>query len=254
MNNTDYITCCGVKCAGCPKYPAECKGCNAVEGRVFWVPYIEKEVCPFYQCCVNEHGYTTCAQCDNLPCELFSTIVDPSSTQEQRELEFRERMRVLETVRETASMKAEVETLPPSRIAFMRRTGAYGAENQQLMETFKCWASEQGLLDDESVILGVTWDNPDLTPPESCRYDTCLVVPEKAEIDGESVLISHIFGGKYAVFLIEHTAQAVQKAWLEMFAALSEQSLAFDPSRPVIERYKSAFVRNHQCELCVPIL
>jgi len=32
------------------------------------------------------------------------------------------------------------------------------------------------LLNDESIIMGIPRDNPEMTKPEDCRYDACLIV------------------------------------------------------------------------------
>ena len=61
-------------------------------------------------------------------------------------------------------------------------------------------------------------------------------------------------GGVYAVFLLEHTAEAVQTAWSEYPLVLKEQGYVADKTRPVIERYQKELVDQHLCELCVPIL
>ena len=43
-------------------------------------------------------------------------------------------------------------------------------------------------------------------------------------------------GGKYAVFKIRHTSEAVQKAWDGIFPELARQEIAIDECRPVLER------------------
>lgn len=56
------------------------------------------------------------------------------------------------------------------------------------------------------------------------------------------------------VFQIEHTAQAVQKAWETYSIELEKSNVLQDTSRPMIERYAKKLVDHHSCELCVPIL
>ena len=61
-------------------------------------------------------------------------------------------------------------------------------------------------------------------------------------------------GGKYAVFIIDHTAEAVQKAWSEIFREVSNKGYIIDFSRDIIERYAVKMIKNHKCEICVPII
>ncbi|OPX42901.1 DNA gyrase inhibitor [Ruminiclostridium hungatei] len=153
-------------------------------------------------------------------------------------------------------MDITIERLPSYGIAYMRKTGPYGAGNVQVMEELKAFARDNRLLDDKSVILGIPQDNPETTRPENCRYDACLVLPEDCEnrrISGGGVSRGNIHGGKYAVFRIPHTAQAVQEAWSSIFPELLAKGYGFDASRPVMERYAARLVNKHFCELCVPI-
>lgn len=60
-------------------------------------------------------------------------------------------------------------------------------------------------------------------------------------------------GGKYAVFSIPHTAEAVQKAWNDIFPQLAVDGLTLDPSRPILERYVPAMLQKHLCEICAPV-
>lgn len=145
-----------------------------------------------------------------------------------------------------------IEKIPTYRIAYIRQIGPYGINNVQTMEKLKKWAKSHDLFNDESIILGIAHDNPETTKPENCRYDTCIVVSNDSVSDGY-VKEGYIVGGKYAVFKINHTAEAVQKAWIDIFPELLRQGYQFDETRPIIERYIVKMVNNHHCEICVPV-
>jgi len=150
-------------------------------------------------------------------------------------------------------MNFKTEEMPKSRIAYMRQIGPYGANNYALMEKIKDWAKTNGLFKKYAVILGISQDNPETTPPEECRYDVCVVLSNDFEITDSAVKEAELSGGKYAVFTITHTAEAVQKAWSEVFAQLADQGYRPDVSRPILERYIPVMVENHLCEICLPV-
>ena len=81
----------------------------------------------------------------------------------------------------------KIKELPEVKLIFIRRTGAYGPENQQLMETFKAWLKENDLFNEATTILGIAQDNPETTVPENCRYDVGLVVSEFREFDDSRI-------------------------------------------------------------------
>lgn len=150
-------------------------------------------------------------------------------------------------------MDIKIEKLPAYRIAYIRQLGPYGINNVQIMEKLKKWAESCNLLNDESIILGIAQDNPETTKPEYCRFDACIVVSNDYSMTGSYVKEGYIAGGKYAVLEINHTAEAVQKAWFDIFPELLSQGYKFDEARPIIERYIVQLVNNHHCEICVPI-
>ncbi len=62
---------CGADCSGCEKYPAECVGCQVIQGRVWWTAYTGDVVCDFYNCCVIKNGLPHCGKCGDFPCGRF---------------------------------------------------------------------------------------------------------------------------------------------------------------------------------------
>lgn len=146
----------------------------------------------------------------------------------------------------------KIETIPSYRIAYIRRIDPYGNGNVQTMERLKKWAASHDLLRDHSVILGIAHDDPATAKAESCRYDTCIVIADDYRVPSGDVKPGNIQGGRYAVFQISHTAEAVQTAWANIFPEINK-NYQWDETRPVLERYTAEMVANHYCEICVPI-
>lgn len=148
-------------------------------------------------------------------------------------------------------MKVKIETIPTYRIAYFRRVGPYGAANYETMQKLKEWAAAEKLLDDTSIILGISQDNVETTDPHKCRYDAALIIPEDFQKD-DTVLIGELKGGKYISFTVHHTVEAMKQAWKDIFGTLSDRSLEVD-SRPTFERFTAKLLKEHYCEICIPI-
>ncbi|WCN39636.1 AraC family transcriptional regulator [Aneurinibacillus uraniidurans] len=148
-------------------------------------------------------------------------------------------------------MNSKIETLPKYRIAYVRQIGPYGSANVQTMQKLKKWAAAKNLLSKTSIILGISHDNPETTLPENCRYDAGIVISDDYQID-DFVDEREIFGGKYAIFKVKHTAEDIQKAWSEIFSELINYGYQID-ARPIFERYMEEMVCDNYCEICVPI-
>jgi AraC family transcriptional regulator len=145
--------------------------------------------------------------------------------------------------------------MPEHHVAYVRKIGAYGKETcGQAFEELSRWAGPRGFFA-SGVVLGVYWDNPEVTPPEKCRMDACVGVPAGTVPDGQ-VGIQTIAGGPHAVCHFEMTGDSFQQAWEDAFAWLVSQGHECD-DRPCYEIY-------HQCadqhpegkwvfDICVPL-
>ncbi|ATP39964.1 transcriptional regulator [Solibacillus sp. R5-41] len=149
-------------------------------------------------------------------------------------------------------MKITFEELPESRIAYFRNVGEYGEkQNKELMESFKRWVQLNGLFYN-STILGIPQDNPEITPKEECRYDVSVVIDKDFKV-AEPAQVGTFSGGKYAVFLLDHTKEAVSEFWGTIFSEIEKNNLSIREQQPIIERYTSQMIDNNLCEILVPI-
>lgn len=149
-------------------------------------------------------------------------------------------------------MGMTIEELPESRIAYFRNVGEYGGkQNQELMESFKKWAQLNGIFNN-STILGIPQDNPEIIPKEECCYDICIIVNNHFKVK-EPALLGKFTGGKYAVFLLDHTKEAINKFWDSIFSEIEKSDLSLR-EEPIIERYTPQMIDKHLCEILVPIV
>lgn len=103
-----------------------------------------------------------------------------------------------------------IEEIPESRIAYFRNIGGYGEkQNKELMDIFKKWA-QLNIVFDNSTILGVPQDNPQVTPKEKCRYDVYVVINRNFNV-AKPAQVGKFPGGIYAVFVLDHTKEAVSE-------------------------------------------
>lgn len=110
-------------------------------------------------------------------------------------------------------LRAAEEFIPAQPVLYMRRTGAYGSENRVLMERLKAWLSARGLLGPDAVIAAVPLDDPARTKAAQCRYDVCAVCAPGQAAPADPVRVRTLDGGRYVVFLLDHTAEAIQRGW-----------------------------------------
>lgn len=148
-------------------------------------------------------------------------------------------------------MNEKVETLKSSAMVYMRNVGPYGSsDNFKRMIAFKNWIADNDLQKELETngILGIALDNPANTLPEDCRYDLILCVSNRKKFNSE-VTMGQFEGGKYAVFVIPHTKEAVQQFWANLENNSDINKLRVR-ERPIIERFKE---EEGTCEFLIPV-
>ncbi len=86
---------CGIECNGC-SYAESCSGgCHESGGKPFYIKEFGIEVCPMFDCAVNQKGYKTCGECSELPCKIFFDWKDPSMSDEEHVKSINDRVKIL---------------------------------------------------------------------------------------------------------------------------------------------------------------
>jgi len=91
MTDANLAPVCGLYCGTCEYLGNQCQGCGHQQGKPFWTTQVGIEVCQLYDCCINTKHLEHCGMCDDLPCEMFLSLRDPSLSDEEFEKSMVER-------------------------------------------------------------------------------------------------------------------------------------------------------------------
>ena len=99
-----------------------------------------------------------------------------------------------------------VEQLPAYHVAYIRLIGfTENTFNQNISRAFDrlaLWLRARDIYTPETLCIGVTYDDTEITEPGKCRYMACFTVPPETRPEGE-VGIDDIRGGKFVSVRIE---------------------------------------------------
>ncbi|HUI53817.1 MAG TPA: GyrI-like domain-containing protein [Bryobacteraceae bacterium] len=110
-----------------------------------------------------------------------------------------------------------VQTLEPQRVVFLRHTGPYdqvGATWGKLA----AWAGPRGLFGPSTRFIGISWDDPEITPPDKLRYDAAITVSAPVQPEGEFGVME-IAGGEYATMVHKGPYEAISATYRMIFGA-----------------------------------
>ena len=131
-----------------------------------------------------------------------------------------------------------VEDVPPLRVAYVKHMKGYEDKEGigNAFQTLFCWAGPRGVMSPDMRVLGMSLDNPDITPKDKCRYYACVAVNEMARPEGE-VGIMTIRGGKYAVGRFAGGDDIFKRAYDYMYGEWLPKSGWQPDDAPAFESY-----------------
>jgi AraC family transcriptional regulator len=152
-------------------------------------------------------------------------------------------------------MNAEVKKMPEYTVAYIRKVGPYSKETcEPAFVELMQWAGPRNYIGPGKV-LAIYWDNPDVTPPEKCRFDACIIVPDKTVPEGQ-IYIQTISGGPYAVCHFEIKPDNIQQAWNDAFAWLCDSGYECK-DEPCYELYHNNAAEHPEgkwiFDICIPL-
>jgi AraC family transcriptional regulator len=163
--------------------------------------------------------------------------------------------------RRTTPMNVEVKNLPGYRVAYVRVMDGYNSEKiKPAFEKIITWAGARDFLGPDTLVLGISLDNPEVTPADKCRYDACVTVPADTRGDGE-IGVYDIAGGKYAICRVEGDYADINaqlsKAWNKFLGGWFPDSGYQPDDRPCFEVYREtreqAEAGKFIVDICEPV-
>ena len=157
-----------------------------------------------------------------------------------------------------AAMNVELKTFPAVRVAYLRHVGPYaGVGIASTWQRLAAWAEPHGLMQPRRTMYGVCHDDPELTPPQMCRYDACVEVDAAFAPRGE-VGVQTIAGGRYACARFAGTPEQIHDGWARLMREWLPDSGYQIDDRISIEVYDTDFVMDEAtgvfpCALCLPV-
>jgi len=149
-------------------------------------------------------------------------------------------------------MKAEVKEMPAWHVAYARKMGPYGkatagASFGELMR----WAGPRGLVG-KGPMMGMYWDNPEVTAPDQCRTDACLPVPPGTKVEAP-IALQDIAGGPHLVCEFNVPITGFGAAWEEAFRCLIDRGLEC-ADRACYELYHDDCTgKTCRFDICIPL-
>ncbi|MEW6172958.1 MAG: GyrI-like domain-containing protein [Bacillota bacterium] len=153
-------------------------------------------------------------------------------------------------------IKVEVKEMPSLDVAYVRSMIGYGDELADVFDRLFRWAGPRGLVGPGTTVLGIPYDNPDITPAAKCRYDACITVPQSAAAAGE-IGRMRLESGRYAVCRFEGTEEDIAAAYNMLYGVWLPEN-GYQPDDRLSYEIYYAHPRSHPekkfvSDICIPV-
>ena len=154
-------------------------------------------------------------------------------------------------------VEMEVKEMPSFHVIYVRYFGKYGEKLGAVWERLLKWAGPRGLITADTKKIGVTYDNPRITPESKLRYDACITIPEGVVVQGD-IGVTDIAGGKYAVYRFQGRGEGIDRAFDDIYTLWFPQSGYQPDDRPSYHIVHSGFDKyipggNFIFDICIPV-
>ena len=101
-------------------------------------------------------------------------------------------------------LEPKICEVPDKNLAYIRIVDFYGSPKSyhQAWKELGSFAIANNLLDSDSESIGLSWDDPTITPPEQCRFYACLSTCKTFKSSGK-IGTQVLQGGLFAVFTLK---------------------------------------------------
>lgn len=142
--------------------------------------------------------------------------VSPKEFREKKHIFKRDDANLLFNLKETdMNLNPEIRQIHEMKVIYITAIGDYnnvGPAWGRLCE----FAGRRGLFNKNTLMFGLSHDDPDVTETSKLRYDACIAVDGDIEPDGE-IGVKSAGGGKYAVFVHQGPYSDLNKSYNDIF-------------------------------------
>ncbi len=158
-------------------------------------------------------------------------------------------MNVDRATRKGPAVNGRTIEMPEYHVAYVRKIGPYIQETWDLaFGDLMRWKAPRGYT---GTLIGLYWDNPQITPHDKCRIDACICIPPGTHPDGIGVQI--ISGGLYAVCSFETPLEGFYRSWEEAFEWIVDRGYECRDT-PCYEIYRNTPARGTWFyDVCIPL-
>ncbi len=136
------------------------------------------------------------------------------------------------------SMDVRIEKFASLQVAFVRHIGPY-AECGTAWQKLCSHPAVQGAMNEETLAVGISYDDPAVTEEGKIRYDACVTVADDFQ-GSDGIGTQQVDGGDYAVTVHKGSYDGLHDCYRRLFGTWLPDSGREAQSAPSLEIYRNS--------------
>jgi AraC family transcriptional regulator len=153
-------------------------------------------------------------------------------------------------------MKVEIKRMPKLHLAYVAHLRGYNKGIGLAFEKLCRWGGPRGYINQNSKFIGISLDDPDITPKNKCRYYACITIPEDVATQGE-INMMDIPEANCAVYRFIGKEAEIKIAYKSLFKDWLPESGYQPDDYPCYEIYYQSADQNpekkFEMDICLPV-
>jgi AraC family transcriptional regulator len=131
----------------------------------------------------------------------------------------------------------QIKKLPAFHVAYIQTLEGYATGIPKAWNKLLPQMQLHNLLQTDSTLLGIPYDNPGVTPREKCRYRACITVPDKVIFTRGELKTFDLEEALYALYHFKGTREEISDAYAFFYGQWLIQSGYLPDEKPLLEFY-----------------
>ena len=133
-------------------------------------------------------------------------------------------------------LKISIKELKPRKVIFVHGIGTYKDVAGVCWEKVCGFAKKNRLFGFSTEFIGISYDDPNVTEPDRCRYEACLTVSKEVKPEGE-IGFKIIPGGRHLVIKYKGPYEGFHEVYDYIFGKYIHENNLELKEEPCFENY-----------------
>jgi len=147
-------------------------------------------------------------------------------------------------VTEEELLSVKIVRLPAFHVVYAQSLDGYPSGIPRAWNRLLPFCHNHNLINENTRLIGIPYDNPGITPREKCRYRACVPAPDQLVFTRGEIKTTNLEEATYAIYHFKGRREDITNAYALMYGAWLLQSGYIPDEKPSLEIYPLTMISD----------